>query len=118
MASRTIRVTVRGSFDNLGPAQLAALVAAQAEHDFLHTAYTEQGHLVYDLPARPFFTFRFAEQVDTEAEIPGAAARAEGKAVAWMAARGYPVKNLTTQSVDMSEVPLGRRGRREADRRG
>jgi hypothetical protein len=43
-------------------------------------------------------------------------AAAEAKAVAWMAGQGYPVKNVTSRAVDMSEVPLGRRGKREAGR--
>ena len=114
--SRTIRVTVRGRFAGLSESALAELVAAQAEHDFLHTEYTAEGHLTYDLAARPFFTFRFADEVDEETEIPGATARAEAKAAAWMAGRGYPVKDLSSQAVDMSAVPLGKRGRREADK--
>ncbi|GIF22274.1 hypothetical protein BJ973_002598 [Actinoplanes tereljensis] len=114
--SRTIRVTVRGKFAGLSESALAELVAKQAEHDFLHTEYTAEGHLTYDLPARPFFTFRFADEVDEEADIPKAAARAERKAADWMAGHGYPVKDLTSQAVDMSVVPLGKRGRREADK--
>src|SRR4051794_35320472 len=113
LMSRTIRVTVRGFFDGLSEAQLAELIADRAEHDFLRTEYTPEGYLAYELPARPFFSFRFAEQVDEETEIPQASARAEGKAAAWMAERGYPVKNLSAQAVDMSTVPLGKRGRRE-----
>jgi hypothetical protein len=112
-----IRVTVRGSFDNLSESQLAELVAQQAEHDFLRTEYTAGGYLAYDLPARPFFAFRFAEQADDEAGIPKATARALDKATAWMAAHGYPVKGLSTQTVDMNTVPLGKRGRREAARK-
>jgi hypothetical protein len=114
--SRTVRITVRGVFDGLSEQQLAQLVAEKDEHDFLHTAYTAEGYLAYDLPARPFFTFRFADEVAEEDEIPAAAARAEQKAAAWMAGRGYPVKDLTSQTVDMSVVPLGKRGRREADK--
>jgi uncharacterized protein DUF6204 len=114
--SRTIRVTVRGFFDKLSEAQVAELVAEKEEHDFLNTAYTAAGYLAYDLPARPFFTFRFADAVEEEDEIAAAAARAEAKAAAWMSGRGYPVKNLTSQAVDMSAVPLGKRGRREADK--
>jgi len=111
---RTIRVTVRGHFDHLSAEQQAELVAAGAEHDFLRTEYTEHGHLAYDLPARPFFTFRFAEQAE---DVKTASARAEAKAHAWMAQRGYAVKDVTSQAVDMAEVPLGKRGRREAARR-
>jgi hypothetical protein len=115
--SRTIRITVKGSFDGLGAAQLAELVARQDEHSFLTTVYTADGYLAYDLPARPFFTFRFAEQAEDEAGVAAATARAEAKAVAWMAEHGYPIKNVTAQAVDMSEVPLGKRGKREAARR-
>ena len=112
-SERTIRVTVRGSFDNLTDAQRAELVAAGAEHaDMLAVAYTEEGHLHYDLAARPFFTFRFAGTVTDEKDIPQVTARAEAKAAAWMTERGYGFKRLTSQTVDMSEVPLGPRGRR------
>jgi uncharacterized protein DUF6204 len=111
---RTIRVTVRGAFDGLTADQTARLKAEQAEHDFLRTEYTPEGYLAYDVPARPFFTFRFAEQSEDEAGVAAALARAEAKASAWMAGQGYPVKNVTSQAVDMSEVPLGRRGKREA----
>src|ERR1700760_723616 len=114
--SRTVRVTVRGHFDQLTPEQVTELVADAAEHDFLHTEYTPDGYLTYDLPGRPFFTFRYAEQADDAASVPAAATRAEAKAVAWMAEHGYPIKNVTSQAVDMSEVPLGKRGRREASR--
>ena len=115
--SRTIRVTVRGSFDKLSEAQLAELVGAQAEHDLMNTAYTPEGYLSYDLPARPFFTFRFEATAEEQTEIPAITADAEARAAAWMAQRGYPVKNLTAQAVDLSEVPLGKRGKREAERR-
>jgi hypothetical protein len=109
---RTIRVTVRGHFDGLSEQQTARLAAEQGEHDFLHTAYPAEGYLAYDVPARPFFTFRFAEQAADGTEIPAAVGRAQAKAEAWMREHGYPVKNLTAHAVDMSEVPLGKRGRR------
>jgi hypothetical protein len=116
MTTRSLRITVRGYFDRLSEAQTAELVAAGAEHDFLFTAYTPEGYLAYDLPSRPFFTFRFADSVDSDQDIPAATAEAEQKAAAWMAQRGYAVKNLSAQTVDLSEVPLGKRGRREAAR--
>jgi hypothetical protein len=112
MSSRTIRVTVKGSFDGLSAEQTADLAAGQGDHDFLRTEYTAEGYLAYDIPARPFFTFRFAEQADDAAGVAAAGTRAEAKALAWMAANGYPIKNVTVQTVDMSEVPLGKRGRR------
>ncbi|WP_433359314.1 DUF6204 family protein [Actinoplanes sp. CA-142083] len=114
--SRTIRVTVRGAFDGLSEPQMGELVAAQAEHDFMNTQYTPEGYLAYDLPARPFFTFRFVAQAEEQEEIPAITAGAERKAAAWMAERGYPIKNVTSQTVDLSEVPLGKRGKREARR--
>jgi hypothetical protein len=111
--SRTIRVTVRGSFDNLSEQQTAQLTAAGAEHaDILAVRYTADGHLTYDLAARPFFTFRFAEQVDDEREVPRVTARAEAKAAAWMTERGYGFKRITSQTVDLSEVPLGKAARK------
>ncbi|WP_164842326.1 DUF6204 family protein [Actinoplanes solisilvae] len=114
---RTVRVTVRGSFDGLSEAQLSELRSVAAEHDFMNTRYTAEGYLAYDLPARPFFTFRFAEEVGSADEVPAATARATAKAEAWMAGHGYPIKNVSTQTVDMAEVPLGKRGRREAERK-
>jgi len=114
--SRSVRVTVRGSFDGLSEAQVAELRAESAAHDFMNTQYTAEGYLAYDLPARPFFTFRFAEEVDGPDEVPAAGVRAQSKAEAWMAGRGYPIKGVSVQTVDMAEVPLGKRGRREASR--
>ncbi|GLW30478.1 DUF6204 family protein [Actinoplanes regularis] len=111
--SRTIRVTVRGSFDNLTDEQKAELKADGGD-DLLTVEYTEQGHVTYDIAARPFFTFRFAEQVTDEKEIPRVTARAEAKTIAWLDQRGYGYKKITSQTVDMSEVPLGKRGKREA----
>ncbi|KUL30835.1 DUF6204 family protein [Actinoplanes awajinensis] len=111
--TRTIRVTVRGAFDALTDAQKAAL-AADGGDDLLTVQYTEQGHLSYDIAARPFFTYRFAEQVTSETDIPQVTARAEAKTVAWLDAHGYAYKKLTSQTVDMSEVPLGKRGKKEA----
>lgn len=111
--SRTIRVTVRGSFDNLSEQQKAQLMAAGADHaDILAVQYTEDGHLTYDLAARPFFCFRFAEQVDDEREVPKVTARAEARAAAWMSERGYGFKRITSQTVDLSEVPMGKAGRK------
>jgi hypothetical protein len=111
---RTIRVTVRGAFDALSAEQIARLTAEQGEHDFLRTEYTPEGYLAYDVPARPFFTFRFAEPAVDEAGVAAATARAEARAVAWMSDQGYAIKNVTAQAVDMSEVPLGKRGKKEA----
>jgi len=117
MSTRTVRVTVRGSFDQLSDEQRAELLAEAAEHDFRYTQYTPEGHLSYDLAARAFFTFRFAGEAGSDAEVAAVTARAEAAAAAWLTGRGLRYKQLTSQTVDMSEVPLGKRGRREAARR-
>lgn len=115
MDKRTIRVTVRGAFDGLTADQRAELLAHAAEHDVAFAAYTAEGSLTYDT-ARPFFTFRVAETVEREQDIPAAVARAETTAAAYLTARGYGFKNLSSRAADMSQVPLGKRGRKLAAR--
>jgi hypothetical protein len=116
MSPRTVRVTVRGAFDALTADQRAELLARAAEHDVASAAYTVAGSLTYDIATRPFFTFRFADTVDSPQDIPAATGRAEAAAAAYLNERGYGFKNLSSQAVDMSETPLGKRGRREAAR--
>ncbi|MDH6114967.1 hypothetical protein P3T36_006477 [Kitasatospora sp. MAP12-15] len=94
MTTRTFRITVRGAFDALGTDQRAELLARASEHDVLQAAFTEQGHLSYDLAARPFFTFRFLEAGEAEEDILAATERAETAARAWLAERGYGYKNV------------------------
>jgi hypothetical protein len=118
MGSRTVRVTVRGSFDRLTEEQRAELLAEAGAHDFLFTKYTPEGHLAYDVAARPFFTFRFVAEVQEQAQVAGVTVRSQEAAQAWLTGRGYGFKNLSVQTVDLSEVPLGKRGRREAARDG
>ena len=115
MSPRTIRVTVRGAFDALSAEQRGELQSRAAEHDVAYAAYTAEGSLTYD-PARPFFTFRVADTVESEQDIPAAVARAEAAAAAYLSERGYGFKNLSSQAVDMSQVPLGKRGRRLTER--
>jgi hypothetical protein len=112
MSSRTIRVTVRGAFDALTDAQRATLLADAAAHDVMHAAFTTDGTITYDVGARPFFTFRFQATADDEQAIPAVTARAEAAAAGWLGSRGYAFKNLTSQTVDMSQIPLGKRGRK------
>ena len=116
MSTRTIRVTVRGAFADLTAAQRAELLAEAAGHDVASAAFTAEGSLTYDIAARPFFTFRFAETVEQEQDIPAAVTRAETAAAAHLTGRGLGFKNLTSQAVDMSQVPLGKRGRKLAAR--
>ncbi|MFJ6795136.1 DUF6204 family protein [Streptomyces sp. NPDC091268] len=117
MSTRTFRVTVRGSFDGLTDAQRAELLAAAPEHDMLRAEFTPEGHLTYDVSARPFFTFRFLDSGEAEEDILDATARAELAAESWLTERGYGFKRLTSQAQDLSLAPLGKR-RRQAAARG
>ncbi|MEU9378220.1 DUF6204 family protein [Streptomyces sp. NPDC048255] len=116
MSTRIFRITVRGSFDGLSAGQRAELLAAASEHDMLHAAFTAEGHLTYDLAARPFFTFRFLDSGEAEEDILDATARAELAAESWLTERGYGFKQLKSQAQDLSQAPLGKRQRQEAAR--
>jgi hypothetical protein len=117
MSTRTIRVTVRGAFDALTDEQRAGLLERAGEHDVAFAAYTAEGSLTYDIATRPFFTFRFAGTAETEQDIPAVVRHAETAAATYLTEHGYAYKNLTSQAVDMSQVPLGKRGKREEARR-
>lgn len=118
MSSRTIRVTVRGSFAGLTDDQRATLLAEADQHDVMNAAFTTDGTITYDVATRPFFTFRYQGQAAEEKDIPAVTARARAAAEQWLTSRGYGFGELTAQTVDMSEIPLGKRGRREAARQG
>ncbi|MFE6777981.1 DUF6204 family protein [Streptomyces sp. NPDC057702] len=117
MSTRTFRVTVRGVFDGLDADQRAELLAHAEAHDVLRAAFTPEGHLSYDIAARTAFTFRFLDSGETEEDIVTATERAREAAVAWLSERGYGYRNLRAQAEDLSQAPLGKRGRREAARR-
>ncbi|MFF7245352.1 DUF6204 family protein [Embleya sp. NPDC008237] len=112
MSERTFRITVRGAFDGLSDEQRAALAAEAAEHDVLRAAFTAEGHLTYDVAARPFFTFRFLDSGEAEEDIVPATARAVAGAEAWLTERGYGYKNLKAQAEDLSQAALSKRQRR------
>ncbi|MET9617960.1 DUF6204 family protein [Kitasatospora indigofera] len=116
MSTRTFRITVRGVFDGLDADQRAGLLARASEHDVLQAAFTPEGHLSYDLAARPAFTFRFRDSGEAEEDILAATERAESAARAWLSERGYGWKSLRSQAEDLSQAPLGKRQRREAAR--
>ncbi|MGW3986660.1 DUF6204 family protein [Streptomyces sp. NPDC004830] len=118
MSTRTFRVTVRGVFDGLSDEQRAALLERAAEHDMLHAAFTPEGHLSYDVAARPAFTFRFLDSGDAEEDILEATERAENAARSWLEERGYGYKKLRSSAEDLSQAPLGKRQRREAAKKG
>ncbi|MFI6252797.1 DUF6204 family protein [Streptomyces sp. NPDC051016] len=114
MTTRTFRVTVRGVFDGLGAEQRAELLSRAADHDVLHAAFTPEGHLSYDIAARPAFTFRFQDGGEEEEDILAATERAEEAARAWLDERGYGYKNLRSSAEDLSLAPLSKRQRRAA----
>ena len=116
MSERVFRVTVRGAFDGLTEAQRAELLAEAAEHDVMSAAFTPEGHLAYDLAARPFFTFRFLESGEKEEDIAAAAGRAETAAELWLVERGYGYKNVKSSAEDMSKMPLAKRQRQAQGR--
>ena len=116
VTTRTFRITVRGSFTALTPEQRAELLAEAAEHDILNAAFTPEGHLSYDIAARPAFTFRFQDEGEDEEDILVAADQAETRARAWLDGRGYGYKDLKSQAEDLSQAPLGKRQKREARR--
>ncbi|MEU3904473.1 DUF6204 family protein [Streptomyces goshikiensis] len=118
MSTRTFRITVRGSFDSLTAEQHAELLGEAPHHDMLHAAFTPEGHLTYDIAARPAFVFRFLDSGEAEEDLLDATARAELAAEEWLTTRGYGFKQLRSTAQDLSQAPLGKRGRREAARAG
>lgn len=114
MTTRTFRVTVRGIFDGLDADQHAELLARASDHDVLYASFTPEGHLSYDLAARPAFTFRFLDSGEAEEDVLAAADRAEAAAKSWLDERGYGYRNLRSQAEDLSQAAVGKRQRRAA----
>ena len=112
MSTRAFRIKVRGEFKDLTPDQRAELLASASEHDALAAAFTPQGHLSYDLVARPFFTFRFADSGESDEDLAAATERAESAARAWLNERGLAFRLLQSQAEDLSQAPLSKRQRR------
>jgi len=109
MSERVFRVLIRGAFDGLTEDQRAALLAEAAEHDVMDAAFTPEGHLSYDLAARPFFTFRFLESGAKEEDVTAAADRAQIAAELWLVERGYGYKHLRVSAEDMAKMPLAKK---------
>ncbi len=118
MSTRTFRITVRGVFDGLSADQRAELLARAPEHDVLHAAFTPQGHLSYELAARPAFTFRYLDSGEAQEDVLAATEHAEQAARGWLTERGYGYKNLRCNAEDLSQAPLGKRQRRAAAHNG
>ena len=117
MATHAFRITVRGAFTALTPHQRAELLADAVAHDVLSASFTPEGHVSYDVAARPFFTFRFAADGDTPDDLAPAVARAVARARTWLDERGYEYKNLAATAEDLADLPPGKRGRRALTRR-
>lgn len=107
------RIKVRGEFKGLTPEQRADLLAEAAEHDPMTARFTAEGHVAYELAARPFFTFRRSDDGEDEAR---ATARTEEAARQWLQARGLEAKLISTSVEDLSAAPQGSRQRRVARR--
>jgi hypothetical protein len=112
MSPRTLRITVRGSFRDLTDDQRAELRGRAADHDLLRASFTAEGHLAYDVDARPFFTYRFLYEGETEEDVARAVARAEAAARAEFDQRGLGYQLRSTQVQDLSQAPLSKRQRR------
>jgi hypothetical protein len=112
MSLRTLRITVRGSFRDLTDDQRAELRAQAAEHDVLRASFTTQGHLAYDVDARPFFTYRFLFEGETDEDLARAVAGAEAAARAALQRQGLGCQLRSTHVQDLSQAPLSKRQRR------
>jgi Family of unknown function (DUF6204) len=112
MSTRAFRIKVRGEFKELTPDQRAELLASASEHDALAASFTPDGHLSYDLAARPFFTFRFSDSGESDEDLVVATARAEAAAAAWLNERGLSYRLRTSQAEDLSQAPMSKRQRR------
>ena len=112
MSLRTLRITVRGSFRDLTDDKRAELRARAAEHDVLQASFTAEGHLSYDVAARPFFTYRFLRQGETDEDVARAVADAEAAARTGLEQQGLSYQLRSTQVQDLSQAPLSKRQRR------
>jgi hypothetical protein len=112
VSTRAFRIKVRGEFKELTADQRAELLARASEHDALGAKFTPEGHVSYDIAARPFFTFRFSDSGETDEDLVAATERAEAAAAAWLDERGLAFKLLKTQAEDLSQAPMSKRQRR------
>jgi hypothetical protein len=114
MSPRTLRITIRGDFRDLSDAQRAELRDRAAEHDVLQASFIAQGHLAYDVDARPFFTYRFLREAETDTDVAPAVASAEAAAHAALDQRGLRHQLRSTKVQDLSQAPLSKRQRRSS----
>ncbi|MDT0319188.1 DUF6204 family protein [Streptomyces millisiae] len=103
------RVTVRGAFEGLSDADRARLAA---EPGLLGPAYTERGAFTCD---RTMTAFSFRCQVPVEDDRDGEA-EATARALAALAAHGFPHRVLRVAVTDLRAVKVRRRNRGEVRR--
>ena len=113
MSPRTLRITVSGSFQDLTEDQRNQLRARAADHDLLRASFTAEGDLTYDIDSRPFFTYRFLYEAETDEDLAPAVASAEDTARAALEQRGLSYRLRSTRVQDLSQAPLSKRQRRE-----
>jgi len=77
----------------------------------LRASFTADGHLAYDVDARPFFTYRFLYEAETDEDVARAVAGAEAAAHAALDQRGLGHQLRSTQVQDLSQAPLSKRQR-------
>ena len=78
----------------------------------LGASFTAEGHLAYDVDARPFFTYRFLSGPETDEDVARAVARAEAAARAAFEHQELGYQLRSTQVQDLSKAPLSTRQRR------
>ena len=117
MSTRELRIKIRGEFKDLTSGQRADLLAAAEDHDMLGASFTREGHVAYDLDARPFFTFRIADTAESDDDVATATARAVGSVREWLDAHGLSYKLREPVVEDLSQAALSKR-QRKAQHRG
>ena len=64
------------------------------------------------MDVRPFFTYRFLRQAESDDDVAGAVAGAEAAARAALDRQGFAYQLRSTQVQDLSQAPLSKRQRR------
>ncbi|WP_329235784.1 DUF6204 family protein [Actinoallomurus sp. NBC_01490] len=98
------RVTIRGTFGELGAADRAAVLTGD---DAFGAAFTEAGTFTSD---RGFSAFTFRCQVPASPE--DGEKEATERAVAALEAHGHPCRILRVAVTDMRDIKIRRKGRR------
>ncbi|WP_206503332.1 DUF6204 family protein [Streptomyces chrestomyceticus] len=106
----TYRVIVRGRWDGLTDEARERLLAQVEDHGLAQLRFTPEGSLAYDAALRSF-TYRYVIVSDAADGEELAAALAEEKAEAALAAAGYGYRDLRSSATDMDTMKVNRKGR-------